>query len=242
MNFLYLTWFFIIGLFFGSFFCVVGSRLSNGESIIKPRSHCSNCNHTLRWFELIPVLSYVIQKGKCRNCGKSLSIFYPLTELICGLLFAVSFFCFGWEKELIVALLISSYLVIVIVSDLNYLIIPDEVTIFFSIVTIIYNFVFLGLKNGIFSILSGVLLFCLMYSVMLLGNKIFKKETLGGADIKLMFVVGLILSPPLGIFNIFLASCFALPVSLIFILKDKNHVIPFGPFLLIALFVIYCFS
>ncbi len=242
MNFVYITWFFIVGLFFGSFFGVVGSRLSNGESIVKPRSHCSYCKHTLNWYELIPIFSYIIQRGKCKNCGKSISVFYPITELICGLLFSISFFCFGFSKELIMAILISSFLVIVIVSDLNYLIIPDEVTIFFSVVTAILRFVLFGLREGIFSVLSGVLLFCLMYSIMMIGNKIFKKETLGGADIKLMFFIGLILTPPLGIFNIFLASCLALPISIIFLIKDRNHIIPFGPFLLIGLFIIYCFS
>jgi len=239
-NFL-IIWFFILGSVFGSFFGVVGSRLPKKESIISPGSHCTYCKHVLKWYELIPIFSYIIQKGKCRNCKKKLSIFYPLIELACGLLFSLSFFCFGLSKELLIALIIVSFFIIVIVSDVTYLIIPDEVTLFFSILVIVIKLTLFGIKEFLFSILSGILLFCLMYCIMMLGNKIFKKETLGGADVKLMFFVGLILTPSLGIFNIFLSSCLALPISLILLIKNKNNVIPFGPFILLGLLFIYCF-
>lgn len=236
-----IIWFFILGSVFGSFFGVVGSRFPKKESIIKPGSHCTYCKHMLKWYELIPIFSYIIQKGKCRNCGKKLSVFYPIIELACGLLFSISFFCFGISKELLIALLIVSFLIIVIVSDVTYLIIPDELTLFFSISIIIIKLILFGIEESLFSILSGILLFCLMYCIMMLGNKMFKKETLGGADIKLMFFVGLILSPALGVFNIFVSSCLALPFSLISLIKDKNNVIPYGPFILLGLYFIYCF-
>lgn len=237
----YIIIFFIIGLIFGSFFGVVGSRLSEEKSIVKPGSHCDFCGHELKWYELIPVFSYVFQKGKCISCGKSLSIMYPIIELITGLLFAISYYYFGFSKELIIALFIASYLSIVIISDVGYYIIPDEVTAFFCIVTVVVKIICFGLNNTIFSILSGILLFCIMYCIMLLGNKVFKKETLGGADIKLMAFVGLVLSPALGIFNIFVASVLALPISLYFLIRNKDGMIPFGPFLLTALFLIYFF-
>ena len=81
----YIIIFFIIGLIMGSFFGVVGTRLSEGKSIIRPGSHCTYCNHELKWYELIPVFSYLIQGGKCRNCKKKLSVFYPIIELITGI-------------------------------------------------------------------------------------------------------------------------------------------------------------
>ena len=236
-----IVWFFILGSVFGSFFGVVGSRLPKKESIMKPGSHCTYCKHVLKWYELIPIFSYLIQKGKCRKCGKKLSVFYPFVELSCGLLFSVSFFCFGISKELLIALMLVSFLTVVIVSDVTYLIIPDEVTLFFSILVIIIKLSLFGVKEFVFSLLSGILLFCVMYCIMMLGNKIFKKETLGGADIKLMFFVGLILSPALGIFNIFVSSCLALPFSLYCLFKNKNNVIPYGPFILLGLYFIYCF-
>lgn len=242
MNTMYLISFFIIGTIFGSFFGVVGTRLCEEKSIIKPRSHCDKCGHILKWYELIPIISYIFQKGKCTNCKCSLSAFYPIIEIISGFLFAISYYLFGFSVELIFSLLIVSFLVIVIVSDINYYIIPDQITLFFSINALFLKFAFYGLKEGLFSLLSGILLFCLMYCIMIIGNKIYKKETLGGADIKLMFFVGAMLTPTLAIFDIFVASLLALPVSVIFLIKDKNNVIPFGPFILMGMFLIFCFS
>ena len=118
-------------------------------------------------------------------------------------------------------------------------IIPDEVTILASLIIILTNFVGMGLGKGLIQLGSGFLAFGVMYSIMLIGNAIFKKETLGGADIKLMFLAGLTLHPILGILVIFVASCIALPVSLIIYMTDKEHIIPFGPFLAAAMVLMY---
>ena len=238
MNALYIIYFFVIGMIAASFYGVVGNRLCKNESIIKPRSHCDSCGHTLKWYELIPVLSYIIQKGKCKKCGCKLSVMYPL---IGGLLFSLCFFKFGFSREFLISLLIVSFFIIVLVSDINYLIIPDEVTLVFSVLVILIKLFMFSFEQFVFSIMSGILLFCLMYLIMILGNKYFKKETLGGADIKLMFFVGLVLSPSLGLFNIFLSSVIALPISIFFLIKNKDNVIAFGPFILASLFIIYCF-
>lgn len=242
MESFYLIWFFIVGLFMGSFYGVVGGRLPNNESIVKPRSHCSFCNHVLKWYELIPVFSFIFQRGKCRKCKKSISIFYPIVELATGLLFAISYYIFGFSYNLLIALLISSILSIVLVSDVLYFIIPDSVIIIFSILMIIVKFVFLGFESTLFSIFSGIIMFIIMYSIMIIGNKIFKKECLGGADIKLMFFTGLIISPALGLLSIFIASCIALPISLFLIFKNKDNIIPYGPFLLIGLYLVFSFG
>jgi prepilin signal peptidase PulO-like enzyme (type II secretory pathway) len=107
----------------------------------------------------------------------------------------------------------------------------------------IYFFIILTLKEGIegssISLLNGVVLFCIMYLIMLVGNKLFKKESLGGGDIKLMFIFGMILGPLLGIVSIFIGSCLALPISLVLTTKKEKNIIPFGPFLLIALSLLY---
>ena len=115
-------------------------------------------------------------------------------------------------------------------------------TIFFSIMLILINFIFYGVERGFESILYGAFLFSVMYLLMVIGNKMFKKESLGGGDIKLMFFLGTILSPANGLFSIFLSSVFALPVSLFILIKNKNRVIPFGPFILLSLLVIYMFD
>lgn len=242
MEIIYTIFILIIGCIFGSFFNVVGYRVPKGLSIVYPGSFCPKCKHNLKWYELIPVLSYLIQKGRCRACHEKISIIYPIIELTTGVLFAVSYYIFGFSYEFLIAIIVASFLVVVIVSDINYLIIPDEVTIFFSILIFVVKLVVDGVKAASLSVLSGLLLFIIMYIFMVLGNLIFKKESLGGGDVKLMFFVGIALGPILGVFSIFLSSIIALPLSLIILLKDKNNVIPFGPFILIATFAIILFQ
>ena len=94
MEKLNLVIFFILGSVMGSFYHVLATRLSNNRSIITPASHCENCNHMLKWYELIPIISYIIQGGKCRNCKTKLPISYFLMELCTGMLFAVCFHVF----------------------------------------------------------------------------------------------------------------------------------------------------
>ena len=233
---------FIFGTIFGSFYNVVGYRLPNGLSLIKPGSFCPKCNHELKWYELFPIFSFLVQKGRCRKCKCKISLFYPLIEFTTGVLFLVSYLIFGISTEFFISIIISSFFVIVIVSDFNYLIISDEVTIFMSILIVLITFFSYGIESGIYSIVFGLILFAFMFLFMLMGNKIFKKETLGGGDIKLMFFIGTVLNPWNGLFSLFIASISAFPVSLIFYMKRKSRVIPFGPFLLFGCLIVYLFQ
>lgn len=239
----YIIIFFILGTIFGSFYHVVGSRLPKNQSITHPkRSYCSHCGGQLKWYELIPIISYIIQKGRCRGCGKEISILYPFIETITGALFAVSFYSFGFSYELIISLILVSLFSMVIVSDLMYMIIPDEVTFTCAILLIIVNFLNLGIKDGLLQLGSGILTFFIMYITMLFGNFLFKRESLGGADVKLMLISGLVLHPILGIFVIFLASSIALPASIMIYTIQKEHVIPFGPFIVAAILLLFLFK
>lgn len=232
--------FFMVGTIFGSFYHVVGYRLPKGESIVNPKhSYCPHCGKKLAWYELIPVISYILQLGKCRNCHHSISIFYPFIEVVTGLLFAVCYYSFGFSYDLVIALVLTSLFSVVIVSDLNYMIIPDEVTYLSAIIIIIVNFLNLGIKGGLFQLGSGILTFFTMYGIMLFGNFLFKRETLGGADVKLMLIAGLTLHPILGIFVIFIASCIALPISILLYVINKDRMIPFGPFIVAAILLFY---
>lgn len=242
MRIIYTIFMLIMGTIFGSFYNVVGYRIPNGLSIVKPGSFCPKCNHSLKWYELIPVFSYLFQQGKCRNCKERISIIYPMVEITTGILFAVSYYVFGFSYELILALIVSSFLVIVIVSDINYLIIPDEVTFFFCLLLFLIRLIIDGFEASIFTLGYGLILFGIMYLIMILGNWFFKKESMGGGDVKLMFFVGMATGPILGIFSIFLSSVIALPLSLMVYLKDRDNVIPFGPFILIATFIIILFG
>lgn len=239
MNTFYLIMFFIIGTIFGSFYNVVANRIPKGESISTPRSHCENCNHYLGWYELIPIISFIFLKGKCKKCGTKLSLFYPFTELATGILFLISYYSYGFTYDLIISLTLSSAFILIIVSDLNYLIIPDRFIIIPSIMIFIVTILSKGINTALIQLVYGVIGFLVMYLIMLLGNFLFKKESLGGADIKLMFLVGLTINPMLLVIVIFLASFIALPVSLFLLIKNKEHVIPFGPFIMIGLLIVY---
>jgi len=239
MNILYLIIFFILGLFMGSFYTVIGLRLPNHEDFIKGRSHCDHCNHELKFLDMIPIISYILLKGKCRYCKKKISSLSTYMELFTGILFALSFYVFGFSYELFIALGIVTMLIIISVSDISYYVIPDEVLIFFTGYFLIIFTLQQGVLNTFFNIFSGLVLFSIMYTIMLIGNFLFKKESLGGGDIKLMFVEGLVLSPLLGLLGIFIGSFLALPISLLMLFRKKQKLVPFGPFLLIAMAFIY---
>ena len=231
--------FFVVGCFIGSFYNVVGLRIPKGESIVRPNSHCPKCNHELKWYELIPIMSFIFLGGKCKSCKAKISWLYPLIELSTGILFAVSYYSFGFSYELIYALVISSLLIVVIVSDINYLIIPDSFIVISSILIIVLNFINDGLLQGFVKIGYGLISFGILLLIMILGNKILKKETLGGADVKLFFVIGLLFPPFTSMFTLVMACFIAFPVSIILYLKNKEHVIPFGPFIVASFLLVY---
>lgn len=239
MEVVYLICFFAMGLVFGSFFCCVGERLSNNIKFVTERSVCDNCKRVLKWYDLIPVLSYIMLKGKCRYCKMNISPICIFIELWTGLLFTLSYYSFGFSLDLLLALLVVSMAMIIFSSDLMYMIIPDEALVFFGISIIIVQFFRVGLKGVLFSIFSGCLLFLFMFCLMKFGKSLFKKEALGGGDVKLLFVLGLVLDPFLALISIFLASFIALPISLYLLYKHKEHMIPFGPFLLCGFLIIF---
>ena len=239
MNLFYLIIFFILGLFMGSFYTVVGTRIPKGDGFITGHSHCESCLHPLSFLDMIPVLSYSFLRGKCRYCHQKFSSLSTWMEIFTGILFALSFFVFGFSYQLFFALGIVSMLIILSITDISYMIIPDSVLIFFSGYFLILIALEQGVIPALIHIVYGMVLFFVMYLIMLLGNYIFKKESLGGGDIKMMFVFGLLLSPVLGILCIFLGSVLALPMSFLLVLKKNEHIIPFGPFLLIALTFLY---
>ena len=239
MKIIYLILFFILGTILGSFYNVVAFRTSNKESIVKPRSHCPKCNHVLKWYELIPILSFIIQKGRCRSCKSKISIFYPIMELSSGLLFAVSFYSFGFSKEILIALALSSLFIIITVTDLNYYIIPDEVNLSFAIIIFIINLISYGIKGALEYSFYGLIMFLFMYILMLMGNYLFKQESLGGGDIKLLFVLGSSMPLVLSFFGLTLGAFIALPLSLYLYIKRKDKILPFGPFLVAGFLIIY---
>lgn len=239
MDIVYLICFFILGSILGSFFCCVGIRLSNDESFIKGRSKCDKCNTLLKWYDLIPLISYITLRGRCRYCENKISILNLFIELVTGILFSLSYYSFGFSLDLLLSISLVSMSMIIFSSDITYMIIPDQVLIFFGIIILFIQYFRVGFNGLINCIISGLLLFFFMFLLMKLGEKLFKKESLGGGDVKLLFVLGLILDPFLTLISIFLASFIALPISLYLLFKNKEHMIPFGPFLLIGFLIVY---
>ncbi|PFH89124.1 A24 family peptidase [Bacillus sp. AFS088145] len=220
--------FFLLGIVFGSFFNVVGLRVPIGKSIISPGSSCSNCGHKLSSIELIPVFSFLLQRGKCRSCGMLISKLYLLIEILTGMLFVLSIYETGFHKELMIALSIISLLIIIVVSDVNYMIIPNRILL-------IFLFIF-SFERTLFPLdpwWSSIVGASGAFLVLLLINLI-SKGGMGGGDIKLFSVLGIILGWKLTLIA-FMLACFSggiygLVVILSGKLKQRNP-IPFGPFI-----------
>ena len=229
---------FIFGTVLGSFYNVVGYRLPKGESLVKPSSHCTKCNHKLGASELVPIFSYIFQRGKCKNCGCKISPFYMCFELLTGILFALAYLVFGFSIDFYIAIVFISMSIIVIISDYQTMIIPDEVLIVSVVLLLIGMFIKGGISLTLESLINGIIAFGIMFLIKLLGDFIFKKESMGGGDIKLLFVFGLVLGYELSIISIFLASFIALPISLIILYRKKENIIPFGPYLSISALIL----
>ena len=143
----------------------------------------------------------------------------------------LAYMSFGLNSNLIIALTFISLLIIITISDYNYMIIPDNVLIFFGIIILLEIGIIYGPSKVLISILNGTLSFIFMFTLKKLGDFIFKKESMGGGDIKLLFIFGMVLSFPIAILSIFVGSLIGLPLSLILVRKNSDHIIPFGPFL-----------
>lgn len=230
---------FIFGSVMGSFLNVLAVRLSNNESIIWPSSHCPNCHHKLKWYELIPIVSYIVQKGKCRSCKARIPISYLVIEIVTGVLYAVAYHSFGFSYELIISLIFISSLIVIIISDIEYMIILDEIIAVSAILIIVLELIFFGLDYTVEKITSGILAFVTMYMIKLIGDRLFKKESMGGGDIKLMFLFGIVIGYALSICDMFLATIIAFPVAIYVLFMRKDNLIPFGPFLAMGAILIH---
>ena len=244
MELLITCFIFIIGIIFGSFYNVVGYRLPKEESIVFPSSHCPKCNKKLKFYENIPIISYIFLGGKCSGCKKKISIIYPLFELFTGILFVISYKIFGFSFEFISSLIISSVMICITISDIREYIIPDEVLIIGSILVIITNIIKTIVLNTsilttiIYPVLHGLASFAFLYLLKIIGDFIFKQESLGGGDIKLLFFIGLCIGFDMSIVSIFLAAFIALPLSIFNLLKKDSNILPFGPYLAISCLII----
>ncbi|MFK8792985.1 prepilin peptidase [Planococcus plakortidis] len=226
----------VFGLVFGSFYNVVGLRVPKNESIAYPPSHCTTCERRLTALDLVPVFSYLFLRGKCRNCGSSIHWVYPLMEAITAVLFAAVFLKFGFTPELVVGLLFVSMLVIITVSDIAYMLIPDKVLLPFAAVLLGMR-LFVPLDPWWDSLLGAAVGFSVLLLIATLS-----KGGMGGGDIKLFFVIGLALGTAGTLLTLFLASFIGAVAGIILLRvrkQGRKTPIPFGPSIALSAVLVY---
>jgi leader peptidase (prepilin peptidase)/N-methyltransferase len=243
---------FIIGAVFGSFYNVVICRVPEGKSIIVPRSSCGSCGSVLKAKDLIPVLSYIMLRGKCRYCKSFISIQYTVVELLSAFLFVTLFIKFCLTIELLFSIYLMSVLLIVFFIDLKHKIIPNGLVIaalaggaVFFIIRFWYDDVILAGDPWYSPLLGMVVTSSFLLLVALIGMAVYKVDALGMGDVKIFLPIGLFLGLKLGlaalVLSVFLGGFTGL-VLLLTKTKTRKSQIPFGPFIVIGTFLSLLFG
>ena len=223
---------FLIGISIGSFLNVCIYRIPKKEDIVFERSHCMFCGNVLKWYELIPLFSFLVQGGKCRNCKTKLSVQYPLIELLNGLIYVWIFMAKGFQPESILFCICASVLIVISVIDWRTYEIPFGCNIIIGILGIVR--VFLNLAHwydyviGFFAV-SG--LFLIIYWIT-------KGRGIGGGDIKLMAAAGLLLGWQNILLSLMIGSIAGSVIHLALMkIQGKDRVLAFGPYLAFGIFI-----
>ena len=230
----------ILGGLWGSFANVCIHRLPQNKGVVSGRSHCPKCKKEIVWQDNIPIISYLILKGKCRKCKRKISSQYPMVEMINILLFLIIYFLFGISLTTILLMILSLSFLIIFFIDLKHFIIPNSLTFSMMILGFIKSFdpnldsIF---PNYINSLIGGLFGYGIIFSIIFFYKQIRKKEGMGLGDAKLLAVIGFWFGWIAIPFVLFLSSIFAL-VSVIPDLIKKNKKmtsqIPFGPYIILA--------
>ncbi len=233
--------FFIFGAIFGSFLNVVIYRLPRGESIIYPPSHCPVCGAKILPRDNIPILSYIILKGKCRHCGANISPVYIVVESLTALIFTFGFLYYGFSFNLLEFLTFSLILIPVAFIDWNTMLIPDTLSLGGIIIGLVFS-IFSG--KIIHSLLGGVISGAILLLFAVIGKWIFRKEAMGFGDVKLAVMLGVFVGWQGFIILLVIASFIGAIYGIIMEIKAKieDSKIPFAPFLAIGGIIAYIIS
>jgi len=225
----------ILGLCFGSFATAASYRLPLDQEIIRKPSFCPSCNKRLGIRDLVPVFSWLINRGKCRSCKKPVSMRYPLTECITALAFACIYWEYGIAPVTPILMLMSVALIIQIIADFEHQIIPDETHFALIPLAIAYHYI---LGTGWVEPLTGAAIGLLLGLSLQIGFRVLrKKEGLGMGDVKFLFVAGLWLGITPFVPFLFLSGISGVATALLWRALGKGEVFPFGPALALALYV-----
>lgn len=228
---------FIFSLFVGSFLNVLIDRLPRGEDVIKSRSHCDFCSRTLSWFELIPLLSFILQAGRCRTCRHQLSLQYPLLEVVTALVFVTVGIMTAGIIPIILNCLIASSLIVIFGADLKDQVIPDSMLVM-ALIAVILRDIYFQIPQGLLltNLLSGLSAWAFFSALYLIT----RKRGLGFGDVKLAFVMGFLLGYPGIVVALYAAFLSGAVIGLILILskiKKLKSKLAFGPFLIWGIIV-----
>ncbi|MEZ0361437.1 MAG: prepilin peptidase [Hydrogenobacter sp.] len=229
---------FLLGSILGSFYNVLIYRIPRGESIIDPPSHCPKCGTKIKWYDNIPIISYFLLKGKCRECSAPISLRYPAVEVLSGFLALLSYAKWGANLEGIVMFVFFSLLLILSFIDWDTFLLPDSLNLgglAFGLFTSIFRNHF-NLLDSILGALIGGVTFFFIY---IFYVKVRKMEGIGFGDVKLMAFIGSVTGVWGVVYAVFLGSLFGLVYALPLIFKYKNlsFAMPYGPFLSMGCFV-----
>lgn len=260
---------FVFGACFGSFFNVIIYRLPKNESIILPSSHCMSCGEPIRWYDNIPILSYFILRGRCRDCGTKFSIRYSLVELLTALLFAAVVYKYSYMltelmdnginitfRILFANLAINIFhlffvggMIIATFIDFDHQIIPNEITFTGIPLGIIASTIFPEMQGQqshlwgfLMSVISAVAAGGVLFLIGEIAGKILKKEAMGFGDVKLLALIGAFIGWKLTAICIFFASLSGAIVGMSLIASKKvewQSRIPFGPYIVLGALISY---
>jgi len=247
MGYFFAVFVFLLGLCIGSFANVCIYRLPKKLSIVKPGSKCPNCDTPIKPWHNIPIFSFIFLGGKCKYCGAGISWRYPLIEFICGILFVYAFYELFYSQNnlylFLVGLYLSAAFLIIFLIDFYHKIIPDSISVSGIIIGFAASFLpnmSLDWLGSLIGILVGGGLFLAIAEI---GDRVFKKESMGGGDIKLAAMIGAFLGWK-GILMVLGIGSFlgALIGGLALILaknRESARTIPFGPFLVTAALIVF---
>ena len=232
---------FILGSLWGSFSNVCIYRLPERGNVVSARSKCINCQKKISWFDNIPFISYIILRGKCRNCGFKISFQYFVVELLVALGFLISFHFFGFSIATLLLFILTIFFVIIFFIDLKHFIIPNELTFPLMAIGFLKSFdpnlnkyLF---PNYINSLIGGVVGYLIIWFIIFAYKRLRNKEGMGLGDAKLLSAIGFwfgwISIPFILFFSSFVALGFAIP-SLVNKSKTMSSQIPFGPYLVLG--------
>lgn len=235
----------LFGLCFGSFLNVCILRLAHEDrkqrSLFHPPSSCPSCGQRIAWRDNIPVVSWLLLRGRCRHCGHPISLQYPIIEAAVGLLWVAAMLEYGPSVRFLAAALFGTILLGIAVTDARHYLIPDE-----------YNWAGLiiglavslpdgvgGFKKAVLGAAAG---FALLYAVGVVGRWVFKEEAMGGGDVKMMAMVGAFVGWKGVLLTVFAGSLFGSLVYVPLLLRNKKRHVPFGVFLAMGAAVVFVFG